>query len=120
MFSGISLNTKSNCYPSYMGKASKENGNVAKNSACNRRELLIHCPSALTRHSWHRSDCNSVSKLGRGRTLNRKEYYIALILNSIHKNPEKHQQPTSPKSHKTHQTNQLHSITSKKIPKPQK
>lgn len=100
MFFSISENTKNNFHPSYTGKAPKENSNVAKNSARNRSELLIHCP-VLTRYSGHRSDCNSVSKLGKGSTLNRKGYYIALIPNATYKKTCKQQQPVSPKPKKT-------------------
>lgn len=80
IFCSISMNTKSNCYPSYRGKSSKEDGNMAKSSVCNRRELLIRC-LVLIRYSQHRPDCSSASKLGKGSTLNWKGYYIALIPN---------------------------------------
>lgn len=97
------MNAKSNCHPSYMRKASEENDNVAKNSACKKSEL-IHCPVPLTRDSQHRSDCSSVSKLGKGSTLNRKGYHTAPKKTPYTKNPKTNNYPSQNPTKHTKQT----------------
>lgn len=129
MFFSISGNTKSNYYPSYMGKASRESGNVTKNSACNRRELLIHCPVVTGYSAQVRLQQSAKTKLGKGSTLNRKGYYILLIPNPIHRKPQnltKHikqtnsspSPPKNPQSPKTKPKNPTPNHCSRALLKP--